>query len=62
MSSMRLNAIRATTDVVSGILNWVCPKFCLGEACLLLMPCSVRDAIQDEFLCQIGSGSLAGSD
>src|SRR5579864_110854 len=26
------------------------------------MPSSVRDAIQDEFLCQIGSGSLAGSD
>ena len=29
---------------------------------LLLIPGSVRDAIQDEFLCQVGSRSLASSD
>ena len=33
-----------------------------GEACLLLVPNSARDATQDEFLGQIGSASLAGFD
>ncbi len=26
MRFIRLSAIKATTDVVSGILNWVCPE------------------------------------
>jgi hypothetical protein len=32
-----------------------------GERCLLLVPSSVRDPTQDEFLCEVGSGSLASS-